>query len=298
MDLKVLLWNLQDLFIFMDHYKGEDLSQLSEPKWQLLTTSFKNNKDLDKVIAISDLVSSVSPDIFLLTEVGGKETLNNLNQHFLNDMYEVLHFNSNSDRGIDIAILVKRESKLSFKSKFHSQKVFARGLHELLLTIDDKKIFFYLTHLKSKLNLRGKDFEGRSQRKLEVDQIERIIKKNCASNHHHILCGDLNGIIYKNQTEPELAQFSKKLGLTDALELLDKEHYERTTYLYFVKNRETVHMQLDYFLLSKQLKRHIGANTQVLDFDGGFRNVFPKDIKEKFKHPSDHYPYLLELINL
>ena len=127
MELKVLLWNVQDLFIFMDKYQGEDLSLISEPKWQLLTTSLKNNKELNKVKGLAECINRQSPDLLFLTEVGGKESLDNFNTYFLDDEYLIYHHASNSDRGIDVGILYKKNLKLISQFKFHKHKVFAFG---------------------------------------------------------------------------------------------------------------------------------------------------------------------------
>jgi hypothetical protein len=48
-------------------------------------------------------------------------------------------------------------------------------------------------------------------------------------------------------------------------------------------------------LISEELKPILNQNSKVLDFCGNERTNFPKDYKEKLKHPSDHYPVYFEL---
>ena len=117
-ELKILLWNLQDFFVFLDKYNDQPpIEELTEAKWQLLTASFKPNKDLAKVQGIQKLIHSTQADILLFTEVGGKESLINFNKYFLKNEYTVFHFNSNSDRGIDVGVLAKVSKNLQIKSK-------------------------------------------------------------------------------------------------------------------------------------------------------------------------------------
>jgi endonuclease/exonuclease/phosphatase family metal-dependent hydrolase len=296
MKLKILLWNLQDFFVFMDKYSGEDLDQLSEAKWQLLTTSFKTSKPLDKLLAIRDLINKISPDICLFTEVGGKDSLDNFNKYFLNEKFNVLHHQSNSDRGIDVGIYTNKKLTIEIKDKFHNHKVFARGVHELQIKLNNNHLHVLLTHLKSKLNLKGKDFEGRGQRELEVLKLceigQKILNKE---NTNLVISGDLNGIIGQGSNEYELDHFAKKLGLKDVFEYLNLPIFDRSTYIYYNKQGAGNLMQLDYALISKGLEANLNPNSKVLDFCGNERTNFPKDYKEKLKHPSDHYPVYFEL---
>ena len=55
---------------------------MTEPKWQLLSSSLKPNKELNKVKDIANLIESFDFDLCLLTEIGGKESLDNLNKFF------------------------------------------------------------------------------------------------------------------------------------------------------------------------------------------------------------------------
>ncbi len=295
MQLKILLWNLQDFFIFMDYYKDEDLTLLSEAKWQTLTTSLKNNKELTKLHGIKEFLNSASPDICLFTEVGGLESLSNFNTYFLDDRFDIHHFPSNSSRGIDLGIYTTKSLQQKVESKFYQDKEFARGLQQLNINLGEINLQIFLTHLKSKLNLEGKDFEGRDQRMAETNKIVEIITEQNKLSKYQILAGDLNGIIYKNETEPELANLTNKLGFKDYLEVLNHSVYNRCTYVYFNNTRPPALMQLDYILLNSQLWPWVDADCGVLDFDGNPGNIIPKDRKQRDAAPSDHFPLLLKL---
>lgn len=280
----------------MDKYKGEDLTELSEIKWQMLTTSLNTNKPIDKIWAMADLILNCNPDILLLTEVGGKESLENLNRYFLKKRYNIIHFNSNSGRGIDISALIK--PNIHFTSCFHNHNSFARGVLEINTKFGGNNLCILHTHLKSKLNLKGEDFEGRSQRKKEVLSLGKIIsnKEKCKNTNHHIMVtGDLNGIIYQEQTEPELAIFANNFGMHDVFEHLNRPFFDRWSYLYYNKHNEGIFMQLDYCLMKKNLAAYLNAETKILDFNGDTRTNFPATVKEKFQYPSDHYPLQIVL---
>ena len=288
----------------MDKYDNEDIDQLTEPKWQLLSTSFYPNKELSKILEIKKILQTHSPDIIMLIEVGGAESLHNFNQFFLNNEYKPYISATNSDRGIDFGFLVKNKSRLNVKlktftkEKLKNGKKFARGLFELKIVGEDNnlKAFFYLTHLKSKLDLEKKDFEGRGQREAEVNFILDHFKQMEIKypGVPLILGGDLNGIIFKNETEPELSLFQKNSYL-DALELLNRPVEERVSYFYFDKNQNRNDMQLDYMLLNKRFKNIVKPNSRILGFDPQYSPFPPEKLAEKQKMPSDHLPYYLEI---
>ncbi|MDP7321125.1 MAG: hypothetical protein QF441_10980 [Bacteriovoracaceae bacterium] len=292
MPLKILVWNLQDFFLFLDKYTNENLKELSEPQWQLLSSSLKPLKPLQKIFDISHVIQKSQADLCLFTEVGGFESLDNFNRLFLNNKYKPIHYNSNSDRGIDLGALVN--PSLQIDSKFHSHKDFARGVLELSFSYQGHYLHFLLTHLKSKLYRPGEDFEGRTQRDKEVDQLIKIATKILQSKQHFpLICGDLNGIIYEQDTEPELSKLQQKLDVKDVLNWLEKPLLERSTYFYFTKMNSLTPMQLDYCLIPKKLKSYISKKSSILDFSGSYRSHYPT--KKNFDEPSDHYPLFIEL---
>lgn len=294
--LKVLIWNLQDLFIFLDKHQAEDIQSITEPKWQLLSSSLKANKELAKVKDIAKLIDSFSFDICLLTEIGGKESLDNLNKFFLNSNYSVIHYPSNSDRGIDLGALVKVELLPLMKHKFHNHKVFARGALQLELRLDDKNHFrFFVTHLKSKLS-KESDFEGRSQRSLEVMKLcEIYTKENSKKEIPTFICGDFNGVISGADTEEELAYFEQSSGLIDIFEHLGRGTFDRGTYAYFNRQGILNLMQLDYAVCETQWKDLVLESSAVVDFEGQYRSSIEVSRSQRMQAPSDHYPIKLNL---
>lgn len=309
MDLNIILLNCQDLYIFMDKYKDEDLETITPPKWQLLSTSFYPNKDIFKVKALAHLFLEYEPDILMLTEVGGKESLENFNTYFLENKYEVLLEASNSDRGIDLGYLVHKSLKLKpelishTKAKLENGKRFARGVFELRLYHKNKLVFInFLCHLKSKLDMKKQDFEGRDQRVSEVKYLKKLYRKrmNEFAQVPITISGDLNAIIYKEETEPELQTLLNNTGLLDLFEHLARPLSDRITYCYFDRKHDRYDMQLDYILIPKKYAKNIDQkSSQVLSFDPNTSIEYPKSLQEKLALPSDHFPVQCKIkINL
>ncbi|MCO4754725.1 MAG: hypothetical protein KC478_09585 [Bacteriovoracaceae bacterium] len=303
MKLDLLLFNVQDLYVFMDKYKGEDLETMDEPHWQQLSTSFFPNKPIQKLYSIKNTFEQLSPDIIMLVEVGGAQSLHNFNRHFLGSAYEVFLEDSLSDRGIDVGYLVRKDLELDCELHNRSNvrlkngKRFSRGLFELRVKKEDQLICnLLLTHLKSKLDLRKEDFEGRSQRAAEVDYISRHYEKlqSKCPDLPILVCGDMNGIIYKNETEQELEQFGKA-GLIDVLEAIDLPAEKRHTYYFFNKQRNRVPMQLDYMLINSTFTSIVDPLTRVVPIDIELAPYPPESLDQKRKLSSDHYPLFCRL---
>jgi hypothetical protein len=156
------------------------------------------NKPLEKTLSIAETIKHYSPDVLMLSEVGGKESLVNFNKHFLNEEYEVLLLEGNSDRGIDLGYLVKKNLGLKPEVESHKKRPiwflyprelkeykkitrknslkFSRDVLELKLKKDDETwMIFLLVHLKSKLDMDKKDFEGRARRQAELKELVNFL---------------------------------------------------------------------------------------------------------------------------
>src|SRR5690606_35277103 len=147
----------------------------------------------------------------------------------------------NSDRGIDMGYLVKKSllSKYTFQFKAHTKvklnngKQPSRGFLQLnILSNGEILLTFLLTHLKSKLDLKKVDFEGRSQRAAEVALLTKFYQKHKAQCPV-IISGDFNGIITNDkETEPELLPLITDCDLIDVLDWQDHPPELRATYYY------------------------------------------------------------------
>lgn len=301
--VSLMLFNVQDMFVFMDKYQGEQVKDLNEYQWQNLTTSLYGHKELSKVIEVAESIKDVNPEVLMLIEVGGRDSVENFNIHFLDKAYKIFHHPSNSDRGIDVAFLVKKESHFLVDLKSYTNFYLSnnrkpsRGFFKLKLKHKNKtKLSIILTHLKSKLDLKKEDFEGRGQRKAEVEFLTKQILQH-HKNYPLLIAGDLNGIIYKDQTDEELKVF-EKLEMYDVLELIDTPIDQRCTFVYFNKASQRFLMQLDYILIHKNFKDLVDkSSTYVYRFKSNQKidMGLPDNRLQKSYYPSDHFPLVLNL---
>ena len=118
--LRIAQWNIENLFIYMDRFSGEKLLDLTEGQWQSLSMASVKNKSLKKLRQIQEVIAEISPDILMLNEVGGKISLDNFIHYFLDDCFYPQILEGNSDRGIDVAYLIRKG--LPFQSKIDTYK--------------------------------------------------------------------------------------------------------------------------------------------------------------------------------
>src|SRR5687768_16489391 len=118
MNLKVMVLNAQDLFLFMDKWDGTLIKDLTEIKWNLMSSSLINNKSKEKCMMLARTILDAEADVVMVTEVGGPESLSNFSKYLLHDEFEAFSLPSNSDRGIDLGYLVRRS--LPWKPRIQS----------------------------------------------------------------------------------------------------------------------------------------------------------------------------------
>jgi len=179
--------------------------------------------------------------------------------------------------------------------KLKNGKKFSRGLLRIKVKLNDKNIYLLLCHLKSKLDLKKEDFEGRSQRQSEVHAVIEEVKRLERNDPKALVAvlGDLNGIIFQDETEQELEDFAKN-NLIDLLEANDTDLVERTTYTYFRPNGDRFLMQLDYVLGNIIFRKNV-RHAYICDFNSYKSPKLPDSRKERMKMASDHFPYYFEI---
>lgn len=304
--LKVMVLNAQDLFLFMDKWDGTGIGELTEIKWNLMSSSLINNKSKEKCLMLARTIIDAEADIVMVTEVGGPESLANFSKHLLNDEFEALSLPSNSDRGIDLGYLVRRS--LPFRPDLTSHidyplpepaRRFSRDVLRLDLKLDGHtKLIFLLVHIKSKLDLRKKDFEGRGQRALEVSGLLEIYKSLLDHQVPVLIGGDFNGHAGEKDTEEEFRQIYEKTDLKDIAFLARVPEEERFSYIYFNRGGNRFVQQIDYLFISEKyapLLEPAGCLFPRYKTAQGLALPIPKRMEQKNILPSDHYPFLATL---
>lgn len=328
---RVAQLNAENLFIYLDHYQNQDLKSLSEQQWQELSSSMVDNKPLHKTRWLAESLREMDPDVVILSEVGGIESLENFNTRFLGGEYNVHLVEGNSDRGIDVGYLVHRRLPLQAllishksralnfnypherlwneqyqgdpeKKKYASHR-FSRDIAELRLfdaQTQQIKMIFLACHLKSKLDREGIDPMGKDRRRAEFETLLKIYQEIRTETHNQVpivIGGDFNGQARASDPDEEFKSI-KGSDLRDIFDLMGVEEKDRLTRFNIRNGQPPVGQQIDYIFLSPELQsKIIPDHTYVYRYKSELGVTLP-DIQtatQQFAMPSDHYPVLVTL---
>ena len=301
-----MVLNAQDLFLFMDKWDGSDIGALTEIKWNLMSSSLINNKSKEKCLMLARTIIDSEADIVMVTEVGGPESLGNFSKYLLNDEFDAFSLPSNSDRGIDLGYLVRRT--LPYKPTLESYidyvlpepaRRFSRDVLRMDLKIgEETKLIFLLVHIKSKLDLRRTDFQGRSRRVLEVKGLLDIYRSLEGLGVPILVGGDFNGHAAEKETEEEFCQIYEGTDLKDIAAIAGVPDEERFSYIYFNRGGNRFVQQIDYLFISDKYAHLVdpsGCLFPRYKTSEGLALPVPKRMEQKNILPSDHYPFLATL---
>ncbi len=321
--LRLVQFNVENLFLFLDQHTGQDFKKITEAEWQKFSSSSTQNKSLKKTVALAKVIDDIAPDILMLNEVGGIESLENFNRHFLGSKFRVLLKEGNSNRGIDVGYLIRKElpyrdlllthrdRPLHFLYPHESQTpaggkshYFSRDVSELRLFAPDEttpRLVIMLTHLKSKLDSNNIDGEGKKRRAAELKTLVELyneVRSELGLSVPIVVAGDFNGIASVHGTEPEFAPLYENTDLTDVLEVAQKDLTSRCTQVQISPSGKQYLVQIDYIFVSKELRdRVVKEKTNVYYYksDLGHAAPLPRNLEERANLPSDHYPVVTEI---
>ena len=302
-ELKVMVLNAQDLFLFMDKHDQTSLEDLSEIKWNLMSSSLINNKSKEKCLSLARTIQDSGADIVMMTEVGGHESLANFARFVLNDQYTSLSLPSNSERGIDLGYLLKKNLPFEFAIHSHTEfelpypaRRFSRDVLRLDLIRNQKiEMILLLVHIKSKFDLRKSDFEGRTRRVLEVKGLLEIYRDLLTHQVPILVGGDFNGHAGEKDTEEEFKSIYETTDLKDVALLAGIPEEERFSYIYFNRGGNRFVQQIDYLFLGEKYQHMINKSECYFPRyknSSGIQLPIPTRIEQKSSLPSDHYPFL------
>lgn len=333
LDLKIMLLNAENLFLLSDQQLTIEHTALEEQKWQKLSTSIYDNKPLYKLRQLTKVIADENPDIIMLAEVGGFESLSNFNKLFLQENYSCVLTEGNSNRHIDIGYLVKKNLGFYFDlisnknrpinylypheresldketntgSKLSSHK-FSRDVSELHLFKNDREkpfLVFMLAHLKSRLDPDNVDPNGSERRNAEARTLIEIYNE-LESKHQNripiVVAGDFNGNASAKNTDPEFTQLYQNTKLSDVLEIAQIPQENRYTYYQVGRNSNGDGRQIDFVFLSPKAAQFLDSKTvNVYRYKDprGLPMDPPSSMDAKLQLPSDHYPIILQLKNI
>lgn len=313
MDLKVIVLNAENLFLLSDFpLEPADLEK-PEHEWQRLSSSVYPNKSLFKLRELARLLLKEDPDLLLLCEVGGRESLENFNRLFLHGKYAVALIEGNSDRHIDVGYLVRRELPVRFELATNKDRAinplgekFSRDVAELSLFADSSAqpcFLFLLTHLKSRLDPEGLDPGGFTRRKAELATLVEIYlerERRYGGRVPIAVAGDFNGNASGWKTDPEFAPLYDHTNLKEICGHAGMAEADAVTFFMVGRNSTTGRM-LDYCFLSPAALRHLELpSVKILPYltPAGLPTEPPRTMDAKLLLPSDHYPLVFRLENI
>ncbi len=308
--MKLCLFNVENLFL------------LAGPNGD----GFK--KPHDKTQWIARTIREIDADVTMLCEVGGLESLDLLNKKYLNADYKTALLKGNSNRGIEMGYLIKKDFPFDFEHHSHvnasiefnysfeiieNKKVlseelkipphkFSRDISELRILKDNKvAMILLLVHLKSKWDRDGVDWNGKERRKAELKALVKTYNRLRSEFDHKVpvvVAGDLNGIAQKGHQEPEFDDLYAHTDLEDVLELINLPHEQRHSFFYFGKDNTRESFQLDYILLPSELHSLVKKEESGIYLFRDERGVplsYPQESYQRYALPSDHYPVVASL---
>lgn len=321
--LKVVQLNAENLFLFLDDTSPRDWRKLTEREWQSLSSATVPNKSLLKTWWLADSLRAIDADIVCMNEVGGMESLHNFAKIFLDDKYVPHLIEGNSDRGIDIGYLVRKDFESKVELRSHKERplgflyphevdtnlsfeglgrekrshYFSRDCAELRILNDHgiPKLILLLVHLKSKLDPDGIDAQGRLRREAEVKTLVKIYQEIRAEFQPPvpvIVAGDFNGYATRKDPAEEFAEM-RTTDLESVVDLIGVEGEAAATQLQFNRAGGVNFLQIDFIFISPELKDRL-----MPEASGVFRYLsdlqiplpLPRTLEQRTYLPSDHYP--------
>ncbi len=316
--IKILSWNVENLFVRLDRVPSHDLTHLSEKEWQALNSSRTPNKSLTKCLWLAETLLREDADFILLNEVGGSESLENFNFLFLKDRYRPYLIEGNSNRGIDNGFLIKRNLPGKFSLKSHRQRIlnrnvptgpyrqgqplFSRDVPELTWstsTSGHSDLILFAIHLKSKLDSEGFDPGGRDRRQVELETLVDIYQETRLTHPKTpiILAGDFNGHASQIHSDPEFERL-RTTDLVEVFDVLKRPLAECYTQVNCQRGRPPQLLKIDHAFVSSELAEQLNPEaTRVLPFITDREVVLPPPttIDQRNQLPSDHYPIVVEI---
>jgi hypothetical protein len=71
---------------------------------------------------LAQAIGEIDADVLMLVEVGGRDSLENFNHHFLNEAYNAHWVEGNSSRSIDLGFLVRKGLSLSVEARSNRER--------------------------------------------------------------------------------------------------------------------------------------------------------------------------------
>lgn len=196
----IAFWNLENLFDTVDDPKNsgdDEYLPTSSLKW--------DNEKLDKKQSnLSKIIRSMNdgegPDILGVCEIENRSVLDQMIDKYLRDLdYDIIHYDSPDSRGIDVALIYKKDLFKYIGSKAINVPVdgMTRDILRCDLEIEGETLHIFVNHWPSR---RGGEVESEHRRikaatTLRQD-VDEILTNDRTANI--VIMGDFNDMPYNN----------------------------------------------------------------------------------------------------
>ena len=200
----IAFYNVENLFdTINDINKNDEASPIMEIKFNRSEIYKKKVKNMASVIADigSDLVNK-SPSIVGLSEVENRNVIEDLlnNKHLLNKNYDIVHYDSPDERGIDVGLIYNKDVFKVNSTKSHeliiydnksSKRNYTRDQLVVSGLLDNELIHLIVNHWPSR---SGGEERSRAGRMAAAELNKKIIDslQNKYKNAKIITMGDFN----------------------------------------------------------------------------------------------------------
>lgn len=278
---------------------------------QLLFRTRGNGKPKHEIVGIAKAIRDSAPDIVTVQEVRDLATLRVFVDQYLDGLYEAILTPGNSERGIEIGFLIKKDIPLDsrLESNRHvmwtdpfsgkTEPLFSRDLPVLSLyrkgdTAHASPLLVVIgNHGKSKRSRPG-DPESRILRSAQYQSAGKIIDSllfRYGPDIPLVLAGDFNTNI---ADAPEIKPVKQRLF--DPFDILDVPAEDHVTHTFHPKGRRAEFNQLDAIFVAPALRSSI-LNVEVYRYKNirGEVKALPNSFRERSQNPSDHFPVIVDL---
>ena len=200
----IAFYNVENLFdTINDINKNDEASPIMEIKFNRSEIYKKKVKNMARVIADigADLVNK-SPSIVGLSEVENRNVIEDLlnNKHLLNKNYDIVHYDSPDERGIDVGLIYNKDVFKVNSTKSHeliiydnksSKRNYTRDQLVVSGLLDNELIHIIVNHWPSR---SGGEERSRAGRMAAAELNKKIIDslQNKYKNAKIITMGDFN----------------------------------------------------------------------------------------------------------
>lgn len=277
----------EKLFSISKDGSGIKLKAKDKNDWYGWIELLKEKTNGDSVLNTARVLNAIKADIICTVEVDNRIALKNFSELMKNNFkfsYEnSMLIDGNDERGIDVGVLSNFEigSVVSHINDYYldgnkrKQNIFSRDCPEYEIKLSkNKSLFLLCNHFKSKGY--GDPASNDRKRKLQADEVVKILSKYNLSKDYVVVAGDFNDT-------PDSQPLKNLLSVKGIYDVLNHKSFKGDRWTY-----HTGKEQIDFLLVSEPLFKSI--NEVNIERRGIFKkgNVSFKEVTSKVNQASDH----------